>query len=98
MVGAKKAVSLGLSKAQVEESRRIYGENRFGKSKKRSFLRQFIANMGDPVIRILLSALLLNVLFLFRSSDWYETVGIGISVFLATFTSTMSEYGRTILA
>lgn len=93
MVGAKKAVSLGLSKAQVEESRRIYGENRFGKSKKRSFLRQFIANMGDPVIRILLSALLLNVLFLFRSSDWYETVGIGISVFLATFISTMSEYG-----
>ncbi len=92
-VTAKKSIQRGLSAAEVASSREKYGENRLTAAKKRSFLRQFASNLGDPVIRILLGALLLNILFLFRGGDIYETVGIGVSVFLATFISTMSEYG-----
>lgn len=58
-----------------------------------AFCGQFLANLGDPVIRILLCALAVNVLFLFRDADWFETGGIAVSVFLATFISTLSEYG-----
>lgn len=83
----------GLSDEEVKRSRAEHGENVLSTTKKRSFFKQFAMNMGDPVIRILLCALVLNILFLFRNSDIYETVGIGISVFLATFISTISEYG-----
>ena len=83
----------GLNDKEVKRSRAEHGENVLSTTKKRSFFNQFAMNMGDPVIRILLCALVLNILFLFRNSDIYETVGIGISVFLATFISTISEYG-----
>ena len=49
--------------------------------------------MGDPVIKILLCALAVNVIFMFRDADWIETAGIAVSVFLATFISTLSEHG-----
>ncbi len=84
----------GLSQNEVFESRKKYGENTMSKTKRKSFFRQFIENLGDPVIRILLFALILNVIFIviFHSGDYYEAIGIGISVFLATFISTLSEY------
>ncbi|MEE0969550.1 MAG: calcium-translocating P-type ATPase, PMCA-type [Clostridia bacterium] len=85
-------ILFGLSEAEVEESRKKYGENRLSKGKKRSFFKQFLSNMNDPVIKILLFALLLNLLFLIRGGDIYESIGIGVSVFLATFISTLSEY------
>ncbi|MBQ8005863.1 MAG: cation-transporting P-type ATPase, partial [Clostridia bacterium] len=91
-IKSRNNADMGLSSEQVNESRKKYGENRLTAVKRRSFLRQFASNLGDPVIRILLGALVLNLLFLFRGGDIYETVGIGISVFLATFISTLSEY------
>ena len=35
----------------------------------------------------------LKVVFLIKSFDWYETIGIVIAIFLASFISTVSEYG-----
>lgn len=83
----------GLTAAQVRESREKHGENRLTEKRRRGFLRQFWSNLGDPVIRILLCALGVNLLLLTRGGDWIETVGIAVSVFLATFISTLSEYG-----
>ena len=83
----------GLSQKEVELSRRKNGANVFSTTRRAGFWRRFFANLGDPVIKVLLSALALNVLLLFRSRDWFETVGIAVSVFLATFISTLSEYG-----
>lgn len=83
----------GLTAAEVEASRKKYGENRLTKKKRRSVFRQFIENLGDPVIRILLCALAVNLLFIFKRADWFETGGIAAAVFLATFISTLSEYG-----
>lgn len=45
------------------------------------------------MIKILIGALIINVLFTFRDADWFETAGIAISVLLATLISTASEYG-----
>lgn len=83
----------GLNFDEVIESRKKYGENKLTRRKKKSLIRQFAMNLGDPVIRILLCALAVNILFLFKKADWFETAGIAVAVFLATFISTLSEYG-----
>ena len=83
----------GLTHAEVEVARRLHGRNVLRQQKRVGFLRHFLSNLGDPVIKVLLLALGLNLLLLFRSHDWFETVGIAVSVFLATFISTLSEYG-----
>lgn len=83
----------GLDGRGVEESRAKYGENVLPKAKRKSFLRAFLSNLGDPVIKILLGALIINLIFLFKSSDVWETVGIAVSVFSATLISTLSERG-----
>ncbi len=89
----KTTAAAGLSEAEAERSRREHGENVLPRAKRRSFIRAFLANLGDPVIRILLGALCVNLIFLFKSSDIVETVGIAVSVFTATLISTLSERG-----
>ena len=83
----------GLSSEEVEQSRAQHGSNRLKEARQRSFLRHFFGNLNDPVIRILLAALCINLLFALRGGDWIETVGIGFSVLLATLISTISERG-----
>ena len=83
----------GLSSEQVARSRAEHGANVLKQGKKRGFLSHFFSNLGDPVIRILLGALAVNLFFVFRGGDVLETVGIAISVFLATLISTLSERG-----
>ncbi len=83
----------GLKEEQVLQSRKEHGANVLRQGKKRGFLSHFFSNLGDPVIRILLGALGVNLFFVFRGGDVVETVGIAVSVFLATFISTISERG-----
>ena len=83
----------GLTASEVAESRSRNGSNVMTPPKRASFFSHFIKNLGDPIIKILIGALLINLIFVFRTADWVETVGIGISVLLATLISTMSEYG-----
>ncbi len=83
----------GLDDNDVLRSRREHGSNRLTRQKRRGFFHQFLSNFGDPIIKVLLATLAINVVFLFRHHDWYESVGIAVAVFLATFVSTVSEYG-----
>jgi len=85
--------SAGLREDEVLRARREHGENVLSRQKRKSFLRQFLGNLNDPVIRILLAALGVHLLLLFGNGDLAETIGIGVAVFLATFISTLSEYG-----
>ncbi len=82
-----------LTAAEAEASRRTHGSNALSVRRRKSFFRQFLSNLGDPVIRILLFALGLNLLFISKGGDWFETAGIALAVFLATLISTLSEYG-----
>ena len=88
-----RALGEGLTEAEVERSRAENGGNVLPRGKRKSFFRKFLLNMGDPVIKILLAALVVNIIFTFRHSDVIETVGIGASVLLATLISTLSEQG-----
>ena len=83
----------GLTDKEVIEKRKQYGSNQISKIKKDSFIRLFFVSLGDPIIRILLIALGIKLVFLMKNFDWYETVGIVIAIFVASFISTISEYG-----
>ncbi len=85
--------SNGLSKDEVIKSREKFGNNALVMVKKDSFFKQLIRSLGDPIIKILLIALGIKTIFLIQDFDWYETVGIVIAIFLASFISTISEYG-----
>ena len=83
----------GLSSVQVELSKTKYGDNRLTELKTEGFWDKFIANLGDPMIKILCVALVINVVFVFfGQTQWYESVGIALAVLIATFVSTFSEY------
>lgn len=84
---------MGLTDKEVEISRSKNGSNEMTKKKGSSFFSLLIESLSDPIIKILLIALAIKVVFLFRSFDWFETLGILIAVFLASFISSISEYG-----
>ena len=81
----------GLDEKEAQQSAERYGKNTLTKRKGKSFWRRFFENLNDPVIRILLGALLINLILVFRNADWIETAGIGIAVFLAAMISALSE-------
>ena len=83
----------GLSTKEVIDSRNKYGTNKLEERVGNSFLKLLLESLGDPIIKILLIALGIKIVFLIKSFDWYETIGIVIAIFLASFISTISEYG-----
>ncbi len=83
----------GLSHEEVIKSRNKYGSNKLTIKKKNTIFSMIIESLNDPIIKILLIALCVKVIFLFNDSNIYETLGIAIAVFLASFISVLSEYG-----
>lgn len=83
----------GLSTKEVEISRKKYGTNSLTKIKGNTFFKLFLESLGDPIIKILLIALAIKMLFLFSKYDIFETIGILVAVLLASLISTISEYG-----
>ncbi len=91
--GKTTKTNYGLTEEEVLESREKYGKNTLSTRARKNFLSHFFSNLKDPVIKILLCALAVDVLFVFRGGDIAETLGIAISVFLAALISTLSERG-----
>ena len=85
----------GLNDKEVVDSRKKYGNNVIEIGKNDSFFSLFLESLGDPIIRILLIALGIKIVFLMSDFDWYETVGIVIAIILSSFISTISEYGSS---
>jgi len=83
----------GLTQVEVEKNRKLYGNNSITDSEHNSFFKLLLESLGDPIIKILLVALAIKVVFLFKDFDYFETLGILIAIFLASFISTISEYG-----
>lgn len=84
---------MGLSDKEVIESRKKYGSNIISTKEKEGFIKKYIASLGDPIIRILIIALGIKIIFFIKDFDWFETIGIVIAIFIASFISTISEYG-----
>ncbi|MBE6631455.1 MAG: calcium-translocating P-type ATPase, PMCA-type [Ruminococcaceae bacterium] len=82
-----------LNSDDIQKSRSKYGDNTISEKKGKGFFRQFISNFNDPVIKILLVALGLNLALIYSHKNWYETLGIVFAILISTFVSTVSEYG-----
>lgn len=82
----------GLTNEQVEESRKKHGSNILTPPEKESLWSQFLEKFKDPIIRILLIALILSVgvsLYEFFANDeglsvLFEPIGIFVAIMLAT--------------
>ncbi len=86
-------MKLGLTEQEALKSRQEHGDNRLSEVKSEGFWEKLKGNFGDPMIKILCVALIINILFAFLGqTEWYESVGIAMAVILATFVSTFSEY------
>ena len=82
----------GLTNEQVEESRKKHGSNILTPPEKESLWHQFIEKFKDPIIRILLIALVLSIgvsLYQYFTTEeglavLFEPIGIFVAIMLAT--------------
>lgn len=83
----------GLTDQDVELAHNKYGSNTIPSLKRDTFWKKLWVNFKDPIIIILMVALSITVLLMiFGYTQWYETVGIAVAVFIATFVATWSEH------
>ena len=59
----------GLSATEVESSRRKNGANVFTGQKRKSLIRKYMESFGDPIIKILMVALAINIFFAIQSEN-----------------------------
>ena len=86
------ALPAGLSPVEVRQSRDTFGSNGLTPQKGAGFFRKLLESLSDPILKLMLAALAANVLLLCRGQGWFETAGIALAVFLASFISTLSEH------
>lgn len=86
------SVSCGLTEKDVQISREKFGENILTVKKQTGFFRQFLRNLNDPIIKILICALIINTAFMFSDMNWAESAGIALTVFISAFVTTVSEH------
>jgi len=84
----------GLTDTEVEKSRRSHGENRIEAPERKSFFKRYLENFSDPIIKVLLIALFINIVFMLPDINWFECGGIAISVLVSTLVSTYSEFSN----
>ncbi|MBQ2725026.1 MAG: calcium-translocating P-type ATPase, PMCA-type [Clostridia bacterium] len=84
--------STGLTAEEAEKSRQLYGSNTMTAKKQAGFFTQFLSNLNDPIIKILIAALLINIIFTFTHINWAETIGIGLTVLISAAVTTVSEH------
>lgn len=90
----------GLTDAQVEESRKKYGENMFTQEKPESFLKKVIDSFKEPMIIMLLFAAVITLgVNIARQltggeTDYFECVGIFAAILLSVVITVVME-GRS---
>ena len=86
------SLSCGLTADEVALSRARFGSNSVSAKKPAGFLRQFFSNLGDPITKILIAALIINLIFTFRDPNWAESIGIAATVLISALVTTISEH------
>lgn len=83
----------GLTEAEVIASREKHGTNALKKEKSKGFFRRFLDNLNDPIIKVLIFALVIQVVFTLGDCNYFEVGGIIAAILIATTVSTVSELG-----
>ena len=82
----------GLNETEVLASRNAYGSNALEKQESNSFLKKLVKNFGDPIIKILIVAFFITLLFSGEGGG-FEALGIAVSILISTLVSTLGEFG-----
>ncbi|MBQ7558676.1 MAG: calcium-translocating P-type ATPase, PMCA-type [Synergistaceae bacterium] len=83
----------GLSSEEVKTSRIKYGSNVLTELPRETLARKFLNNLSDPMIIILLCALVIQlILFFMGRAEWFEPFGIFVAVLIAGGVSSITEY------
>ena len=82
----------GLSSDEVKRSLELYGDNSLSDERKKGFWLRFLENLSDPIIRILLIAIVVQLIFTFGNINYFEICGILVAILISTTVSTLSEY------
>ena len=83
----------GLTSQEAERSKSEHGTNALAREKTKGFFKRFVENLNDPIIKVLLFALVIELVFTFGNCNLFEVVGIVLAILIATFVSTLSEIG-----
>ena len=82
----------GLSRKEVEESRKKHGSNTLTQIPPDPLWRKILEGFKDPMIMILLVALVVQVvLFFLGQAEWFEPVGILVAILIANGVASISE-------
>lgn len=84
---------IGLSRDEVDASRKAHGENSLEKEKSKGFFRKFFDNLNDPIIKVLIFAVITQIAVSFGNCNYLELFGIISAILIATTVSTVSELG-----
>ena len=82
----------GLTAAEVEESRRKYGNNILTPPEREPWWKLYLEKFQDPVIRILMIAAVITILVGIVDGHYAEGIGIIIAILLATSLAFINEY------
>lgn len=83
----------GLTKAEVEASRKQYGANSLTEISLDPLWMKILQGFKDPMIMILLVALVVQLaLFFMGQSEWYEPVGVFVAIMIANCVAAISEH------
>lgn len=83
----------GLGAQEVARSREEHGTNEITKHKTKGFWSHFAEELGDPMIKVLIFALVVNLaLTIAHGGSLAESAGILFSILVATLVSTASGY------
>lgn len=79
----------GLTNAEVEEVRAYFGDNKIAEAEPKKFWNEWIANFEDPMLKLLVGiTALMAVIAAFGFTEWFEVIGVLISVTIVTLIST----------
>lgn len=82
----------GLTRQEVEESRKKYGSNVLTQIPPDPLWKKILEGFKDPMIMILLVALVVQVILFFAGqAEWFEPVGILIAILIANGVASISE-------
>lgn len=86
----------GLTEAEAKRNAELYGKNILTKKKKDSFFKQLLRSFNDPIIKILIGALIINAVASLGRINWAESLGIVAAILISTVVSTVSEYTSSV--
>ncbi len=82
----------GLTAEEVRRSFEQFGDNSLKRAKRKGFFGKLLENLCDPIIKILIIALIIEIVFTLGNCNYFEIFGIVTAIMISSIVSTVSEF------